>query len=124
MNKVTYLEGSYRKQYSLKERKGKAKSILSQYPDRCLVIVEAKRQTDPPIDKRQFMVQREMTYGQFTWILRKRLKLNQGDAIFTMIGDEQMSPCNSTLMSHVYDEHKDAHDYALYVTYARETVFG
>ena len=62
-----------------------------------------------------------MYIGQFTYIIRKNLKLDQSEALFVTINNN-LIPTNS-LMDVIYEnDHND--DGFLYVVYSSENTFG
>lgn len=105
------------------KRIAESERVSKEHPDRCSVIV-GKSDTAtsiPEIDKHKFLVPRDITIGQFAFIIRQRLKLPPQKALFIFI-DHHM-PLASSLMGSVYDIHKDSDNF-LYITYAEENTFG
>jgi GABA(A) receptor-associated protein len=96
--------------------------IKNKYPDRVPVIVKkADKSRLPDIDRKKYLVPKDVTVGQFISIIRDRIKLDPSQAIFVFIDNEL--PSLSTPLIEVYDKHKDD-DEALYVTYTGENTFG
>ncbi len=75
----------------------------------------------PEIDKQKFLVQPELTMGQFIYIVRRRLALPPSKALFLFVNGAL--PTTSTLMSQIYAAYK-AEDGFLYMTYTGESTFG
>ena len=99
-------------------RKGEAERIKAKYMDRIPVICEKANGSDiPDIDKKKYLVPTDLTVGQFVYVIRKRIKLAPEKAIFILV--KSVLPNTSSLMSTLYDEHKDE-DGFLYVTYSGE----
>ena len=115
----------YEKQFKhipLQTRKAESARIRARYPGRCCVIVsQAAGDQTPAIDRHKFLVPGEVTMGQFTFVIRRRIKINPEKAIFTYVNGAL--PPTSSLMSQIYNERKDE-DGFLYVTYAGENTFG
>ena len=111
----------FKQTYTLEERKREASRIRSKYPDRVPIILERNGEEVPNIDKKKYLVPADLTIGQFCYVIRKRLKLNSEKAIFLFINGKL--PPTSSLISIIYDEHKDT-DGFLYVTYSGENTFG
>ena len=114
----------FKSQSTESERTEEAARILDKYPDRLPVIVELdpNNKSDlPEVDKKKYLVPRDLTCGQFMYVIRKRLKLDAEQAIFLFVDGNV--PATASLISSVYDEHKDA-DGFLYMTYGSEHVFG
>lgn len=57
---------------------------------------------------------KDLTVGQFVYVIRKRIKLMPEKAIFIFVGD--ILPATAALMSSIYEEYKDE-DGFLYVSY-------
>ena len=68
------------------------------------------------------MVPADLTVGQFVYVIRKRIKLSPEKAIFIFVSNNVLPP-TASLMSAVYEEHKDD-DGFLYITYSGENTFG
>ena len=68
----------FKKNYTFEERKGESERIMKKYEDRIPIIVERSVRTDiPEIDKKKYLVPKDITVGQFVFIIRKRIKLSQ-----------------------------------------------
>jgi GABA(A) receptor-associated protein len=112
----------YKKDTSLEQRKTESDAALKKYEDRIPVIVEASAKTDiPDIDKNKFLVPRNLTVGQFVYVIRNRIKISPEQAIFIFINET--IPPTASLLSDMYEKYKDE-DGFLYVTYAGENTFG
>ena len=115
----------FKSQSTEAERKEEADRILEKYPDRLPVIVELdpnNKSTDlPEVDKKKYLVPRDLTCGQFMYVIRKRLQLDAETAIFLFVNGNV--PSTASLITSIYDEHKDTDGY-LYMTYGSEHVFG
>lgn len=96
--------------------------ILEKYPDRVPVYVDKKKEsTIEDIEKHKYLVPKEMTMGNFIFILRKNIKLKPDQALFVFVNN--IIPSNSELMSTIYDQHK-SEDLFLHVIYSSENTFG
>ena len=73
------------------------------------------------IDKRKYLVPKDLNINQFTFIIRKRINLDPSQAIFIMI-DNTLCPSNTTV-GEIYEDKHDK-DGFLYVTYSSENTFG
>jgi GABA(A) receptor-associated protein len=113
---------SYRKKFSFEVRQQGSEAVLKKYPDRIPIIVEKYEKSDiPDIDKTKFLVPRDLTMGQFLLVIRKRIKLQPEQAIFTFINNT-LPPVHET-MENLYNQMKDK-DGFLYVVYSGESTFG
>lgn len=113
---------SFKEKFPLNDRTDESCRIRKKYPDRIPVIVEKSKNTDINcIDKNKYLVPKDLTVGQFVYVIRKRIKLSPDQAIFLFI-DNTLPPSDS-LMSQIYKEHVDK-DGFLYVLYTGESTFG
>ena len=76
------------------------------------------------IDKHKFLVPFDMTVGQFLYILRKRIKLTEQEALYIFV--DKTLPMTSQAISSIYNDYKrkENFDGFLYVTYCNENTFG
>ena len=103
-------------------RKSEAERIRSKYPDRIPVIVEKNPKNQiADIDKHKFLIPSELTIGQLMFIIRKRINLNQEQAIFLFVNNRL--PQATEQVSSIYDKEKDE-DGFLYIHYSGENCFG
>ena len=112
----------YRKEFSLEKRLSESKRIMEKYDDRIPVIVEKLPSSDiKEMDKRKFLVPKNLSLGQFIFVIRKRVKLAPEMAIFLFI--DNTLPPTSELMINLYDKHK-GEDNFLSMFYSGENTFG
>jgi GABA(A) receptor-associated protein len=96
--------------------------IIRKYPDRIPIIVcKDKGCTIPDIDKHKYIVPRDMSLGQFIYVIRKRINLGSNETLFVLVGNTLM-PGNK-LLQEIYEDNKSM-DGFLYVTYSSENTFG
>jgi GABA(A) receptor-associated protein len=115
---------SFKKEFPFQERLDEANRVLSKYTDRIPIICEKSKFASndaPDIDKKKYLVPRDLTMGQFLYVVRKRLKLPAEKALFLFVNGS--IPSTSQSISEVYEMHKDK-DLFLYTTYSQENVFG
>ena len=95
------------------------KKIKEKYPDRYPVIIKKsdKSKNIPDIDKNKFLVPKDLTVGQFVYIIRKRIKLTPDKSIFIFCNN--VLPATANLMSEVCNDN----DYT-YMNYSCENTFG
>lgn len=85
------------------------------------IIMERGSLDAPRIDKEKYLVPVDLTMAQLSFVVRKRLQLRAGDALFLLVNK---TLCTSTATAgSVYDAHRDT-DGFLYVTYTMENTFG
>lgn len=96
--------------------------IMNKYPDRIPIIVcRADGCQIEMIDKQKFLVPKDMTIGQFIYIIRKRINLKPDEALFVLVNNT-LQPSSVTI-SEVYETQADK-DGFLYVVYSSENTFG
>jgi GABA(A) receptor-associated protein len=99
-----------------------ANRIMNKYPDRIPIIIKKKKGSDiPDIDKKKYLVPKDMTLTQFTFVIRKRLTLDSSKALFFTINNK-MEAANKTI-SDIYNDEKHE-DGFLYIVYSAENTFG
>lgn len=113
---------SFKNDFSLDERLKESAAMIANYPDRIPVIVERFSRSDlPEMEKRKYLVPCDMPVGQFIFILRCRLHLPPGTALFVFVNNTL--PQTANLMGSVYESYKDE-DGFLYMCYSSEKTFG
>ncbi|KAB1213768.1 Autophagy-related protein 8i [Morella rubra] len=118
MGKMT----TFKEQYSFEERLEDSKNISVKYPDRVPVIIERYSRTDlPEMEKKKYLVPRDISVGQFIHILSSRLHLTPGKALFVFV--QNTLPQTASLMDSLYQSYKED-DGFLYMCYSSEKTFG
>ncbi|KDP28320.1 hypothetical protein JCGZ_14091 [Jatropha curcas] len=113
---------SFKDEFTFEERLEESRDIISKYPNRVPVIVERYSKTDlPEMEKKKYLVPRDMSVGQFIHVLSSRLHLTPGKALFVFV--KNTLPQTATLMDSVYESFKDE-DGFLYMCYSSEKTFG
>lgn len=117
----------FKDEFSERDRSEESAKILEEFPDRIPIILEQDDNNGNSnslgmIDKRKYLVPRDLTVGQFIWTIRKRLELSSSQAIFIFVGGGEV-PASSAMLSHIYEDYKDR-DGFLYITYTGENTFG
>ncbi|KAJ9095167.1 ubiquitin-like protein atg8 [Naganishia adeliensis] len=87
------------------KRKAEAERIKQKYNDRIPVICEKVKDSHIAVlDKKKYLVPKDLTVGQFVYVIRKRIKLAPEKAIFIFVDD--ILPPTAALMSAIYEEHQ------------------
>ena len=116
------MNNHYKEEHSFEKRKAFAETALQRNPGRIPVIVEkAPKANIPDLDKKKYLIPRDMTVGQFYFVIRSRLTMKSEDALFFFVNN--VIPSTSANMGSLYDQHCDD-DGFFYVTYADESVYG
>lgn len=112
----------FKKEHSFDMRCKEAKNMRKKYPDRVPVIVEKNNSTETPeIYKHKYLVPNDLTMGQFIYVIRKRLKLSDSEALFIFVNNTLIPTSES--ISSVFNKNIDD-DGFLYVKYSLENTFG
>ena len=107
---------------TFQERVIQSRAIIAKYPTRIPVYVyKHKKSKSDDIKRHKFLVPKDITVGQFIYIIRKQLTLKPEQGIFIFV--DNVLPPLSSLMSQIYSEHSDS-DGFLYIAFAHESVFG
>ena len=113
----------FQKTHPFERRKNESSRIRKKYPDKIPVIVENSPRSDVPlIDKSKYLLPADLTVGQFVYVIRKRIVLNQEKALYVFIQNKILPP-TAAMMSTIYEQYKDD-DGFLYISYACESTFG
>lgn len=116
------MSNNFKNKYSFEKRSQESKTIKEKYPDRIPIIVQKNKSCDlPEVNKCKYLVPKDMTMGQFLYVIRKRIKLESSKALFIMVDGGLVT--GSRNISIIYDDHKDE-DGFLYVVYTTENTFG
>jgi GABA(A) receptor-associated protein len=109
----------FRRRLTLDQRRHEFARV--QHYERVPLILERGSRETPAIDKEKFLVPRDLTVGQLTFVVRKRLKLDATRTIFLLVSNQLLT--STTTIASVYDRHRNE-DGFLYVTYTFENAFG
>ena len=101
--------------------KSYASKILSKYPDKVPVIFKSSN-LSPQLDKRKFIIPRDLQVSQLLYIIRQKVKLHPEKGLFLFFGKNNIAN-TSMLLSEAYENFKDK-DGILYATYSIENTFG
>ena len=116
---------SFKTSHSLATRQQESSRIFAKFPGRIPIIVErgvSSQKTMPLLDKQKYLVPADLTLGQFTFVIRKRMELPSERALFLFV--DNTLPTTGSLMREVYAQHYDKEDGFLYILYCGENTFG
>lgn len=115
----------YKDTLTYEERLAQSTRILQQYPDRIPIIIEKYASSNAnnldELDKKKYLVPKDLTFGELIHVLRKRLRLNKEEGLFFFINDTMIP--TSLAINEIYKQHKDE-DLYLYILYDKENIFG
>ena len=115
------MDTEYKNSKTLEARKKESSTMLQRFPDRVPVIVQRRKQSIQDIDKKKFMTPKSLTFGQFVFVVRKRLQLRSTEAIFLFTNNKMIN--SQETMFTTYEKEKDE-DGFLYIIYDFENPFG
>ena len=107
------------------QRKQSSDKIKKEFPDKIPVIVEKdpRAKTLNDIDKTKYLVPKEISVTQFSFMLRKRLQLKENDAFF-LIAKCKYTIMGEYTMDDVYNKYSGKDDGYLYITYTSKEIWG
>ncbi|OUM56283.1 hypothetical protein PIROE2DRAFT_19176 [Piromyces sp. E2] len=122
-SKAVNIEYNFQKEVPLEKRQEESRKILTNYPERIPIIVERFPNCDsvPELSKKKFLCPSQITFGQFTETVRRKLQLDPSQALFFFVPD---LISNEVVISDLYEKKKNPEDGFLYITYSGENVFG
>ncbi len=107
---------------TFEERQNEAIRMLDKHPDRVPLIIEKQAGSKlPDIDRRKWLVPRDMTFGAWTTVLRRRISLSPTEGLFIFVGNTV--PTGSATLGELYEAHKEMTGLLL-MTYATQNTFG
>lgn len=108
---------------SFEERCAESATIIAKYPERVPIIVERapNRASMPLLDKNRFLVPKDLSLGQFVYVIRKRLALPPDQALFLFSGT--ILPSSTMLIRECYNASRSP-DGFLRLSYSSEAAFG
>ena len=108
---------------SIAKRQEESANIRMKYPDKIPIICERAASSKlPPNERSKFLAPSDLTAYQFSYIIRKRIKMPESDSLYFFVNGRYILK-GDTLMSEVYDQRKDV-DGFLYITYTDESTLG
>ena len=112
----------FQQEKTFKERKAESNRILKKYPGRIPIICEKMPGSNiQELDKKKYLVPADLTIGQFSCCIRKRLKITKETAIFLIINNTY--PSSSSLICDLYKIYKNE-DGFMYICFSPENTFG
>lgn len=116
---------SFKNKYSFEERKAHSSDVINRYPDRLPIVMQ--RSVNDKIlgdmDKIKYLVPNGITITEFMVILRKRLNVTSGTAIYLYNPDNKVILSGTNSIEYLYYKYKNE-DGFLYIDYCGENVFG
>ena len=114
---------NFKNKYTLRQLVDESNKVLLKYKDKVPVICEKDNRIQGfDIDKKKYLISKNLLFGQFIKIIRQRLKLNENTSLFLIINNEHIPP-NTSDIGFIYSLYKNMDGY-LYITYSLENTFG
>ncbi len=108
---------------TLEERKKEYNKVIEEHPGKIGIICEkAPKSQIPDIEKTKYLINEEFNLTQFTTIIRKKLNLDQKEALFFLVNGKTSLTGDLTMLE-IYKKYKDE-DGFLYIAYASEEIWG
>ena len=108
--------------FNEEERIQESRKIILKHPTRVPIIVEKHDNCCfEAINKKKYLVPRDMLMNQFIFIIRKRIKLDSSQTLFVMVNNTLVSANDN--LGKIYEEKCDK-DGFLYMKYSSENTFG
>jgi len=123
ISKRKKMKSEFQSKRTFEERVRDSSTIKEQHPDKIAVIVERSKseRTLPILDKTKFLVPGHVTVTELIRVLRRRLQLAPGQALF-LFSSRGLPPGTQTLAElHEADRDEDGF---LYMFYAAQETFG
>ena len=87
------IAGDFKKKTTLSQRKEEAENILAKYPERIPVIIERGVNCDLALlDKHKYLVPMDITIYHLQYIIRKRIKLKDTQALYFFVNGAIIKP--------------------------------
>ena len=117
------MEFKYKSVKSLEERKAEYEKVQKLNPGKIGIICEkAPKSKIADIEKTKFLIADNLNLAQFTPLIRKKLNMDEKEALFFLANGKTALSGNDQLID-IYNKYKDE-DGFLYVAYASEIVWG
>lgn len=111
----------YKIKKTFEERVNESQAILKKYPEKIPVIINECSEELRERVKRKMLLQKDMTLTEYMYSLRTKFNIKPEESVLIFVNGT--FPTSTTLMSYLYDKHKDK-DGFLYVSVLKENVFG
>ncbi len=113
----------YKTVKSLEERKQEYQKVIEEHPGKIGIICEkAPKSLIKDIEKTKYLINEEFNLSQFTTIIRRKLNMDQKEALFFLANGKTTLTGNDTMLE-IYKKYKDE-DGFLYIAYAAEEIWG
>ena len=124
MNTISKLfsKKGFKNDYPFEKRLQESTRIKDKYPGRVPCILERSGNNIDEVNKKKYLIPRDLTVGQFIYVIRKRLKLDSSKAIFLFFNSNMLVNTSQSI-GDCYINYADE-DGFLYINYSGENTFG
>jgi GABA(A) receptor-associated protein len=113
----------FKMQHTFEKRLDESTRLKQKHPDKVPIILEKGGDMSlPSIDRHKFLMQRNITVGQFIFIIRSKTKLDHTQALFLIV-DINHIPSTAMTIGELFDKYADK-DGFLYIIYSAQQTFG
>ena len=106
------------------KRKEQCRLLLIKDPDKVPIILEKDPQSHlAGIKKTRHLIKKDFTVNKFLYIIKKMMKLPQGEALF-LAAKGKYNLIGESTIANVYNTYKDKEDGFLYIMYSSVLVYG
>ena len=117
------MKWKFKDEKPFERRKEESERIRNKFPDRVPIILEKGNYSLTnlgDLEQKKFLVPNDITIGQFSFLIRKRLKIKNDEYLFILIDKIQSPPESFSTMGELYKKYADE-DKFLYLIYTGET---
>lgn len=112
---------NFKEEHNFEKRLDESTRIIEKYPERVPIICERLTRKAPKIDRKKYLCPKDLTMGNFMYVIRKRLHLTEEKALYLFVNNS-IIPVSKDLGT-IYEEKKEK-DGFLYIRYDSESTFG
>ena len=121
-----YYHQLYREKHSFQQIKNETDNIKLKHPNRVPILISVS-QNDKSlfnlITNHKYMIPKDMTFTEFIQIIRNRIHLDQNEALFAILSEQNIMPKMSSLVGDLYEKYKSNDGY-LVIILTKENTFG
>ena len=114
MNTISKLfskKTKFKDKYTFEQRSKESSAIKLKYPNRVPCILERSGTNIDEMDKKKFLIPKDLTVGQFIFVVRQRLALDASRAIFLFFNSNTLVNTSETIgCSYINHSDKDGSD--------------
>ena len=111
------MDFKFKKEKTFEERRAEYERVIKDYPKKIPLICEKDANSRiKNIDKTKYLVDGSLSLPQFTASIKKKVDIDEKDALFLLANGKRTLPQNETIGT-IYKKYKDK-DGFLYIAYA------